>query len=137
MDYKSYHSLYEQNYFKWSGINYDKEKLISFYKRYQIVRLLSVLFKKYKEEYKIMSTIINQYDKKQIYGLLNNDEIITKKCLIEKWARIGVSEILTLGNFKPETYLVLSSLPLNDYQLIVKRINELMEISKNTTTQLD
>lgn len=134
MRYKSYPSKYELYHIIWNGIEYDKSKLLKFFKR---LRLLKFLFfiKKYREEYFILKEILNSYDYEKIKGLLENNENITRMAIIEKWSKIGAIEILTNSNFSKETYQTISNLPLRDYQLITNRIEELVNIAKNVTTQ--
>jgi protein gp37 len=57
--------------------------------------------------------------------------------LIEKWAKIGAIEMVVNGTFTKETYQTISNLPLKDYQLLTKRIQELMFLAQNVTSQND
>jgi hypothetical protein len=78
-----------------------------------------------------------QYDlaKLEIEGLLKNDENISRLCLIEKWSRIGAIEIVVGGTFSKNTYETVSNLPISDYQLFTKRVQELITLSNNLTSQ--
>jgi hypothetical protein len=91
----------------------------------------------FREEHKILKDILNTYDKIRIDGLLNNDETISRICFIEKWARIASVDILLTNTYSRLTYSTISNLPITDYQLVMKRIEELIECGKNVTYQKD
>lgn len=134
--YKNYPSKYELQYVKWNGIQFDKERLIKFVKRLKLTYFLSFI-PSFKEEHKILKDILNTYDKVRIDGLLNNDETISRICFIEKWARIASLDILLTNTYSRLTYSTISNLPITDYQLVMKRIEELIECGKNVTYQKD
>jgi hypothetical protein len=135
IEYKKFPSLYELYYVKWNGIEFDKEKLILFTKRMNFLKFTSIFIKSHKEELKILKEIYNSYNKFKLLGLLNNDPQISKSALIEKWSRIGAIDILLSGVFSRSTYTVLVNLPAKDYQLAMKRIEELVKIGKEMTYQ--
>ena len=134
--YKNHPPKYELYYIKWNGINFDKEKLIKFINRLRLTYLLSFI-PSYRGEYKILKEILLSYDQIRINGLLQNDETISRVCLIEKWARIGAVDILTTNVFSRSTYVIISNLPTNDYQLIMKIIDEHIKKNKELTYQSD
>ena len=134
--YKNYPSKYELQYVKWNGIQFDKEKLIKFVKRLNLTYFLSFL-PSFRQEHKILDEILNSYDRVRIDGLLNNDETISRLCFIEKWARIASVDILLTNSYSRLTYSTISNLPISDYQLVMKRIEELIENGKNITYQKD
>jgi hypothetical protein len=134
--YKNHPSKYELYYIKWNGINFDKEKLIKFINRLKLTYFLSFI-PSFRSEYKILKQILLSYDQTRIRGLLQNDETITRICLIEKWARIGAIDILTTNVFSRPTYIVISNFPTNDYQLIMKRIDEHIKKNKELSYQSD
>lgn len=135
LDYKSYPSKYELYYIKWNGIEFDKEKLILLVKRIKKLKLLSYFLKEKKEELIILKEIYNSYDTLKLEGLLNNDYNISRMCSIEKWARIGSTDILLNNVFARQTYTTIINLPLKDYQLVMKRIEEIILQNKNITYQ--
>jgi hypothetical protein len=83
----------------------------------------------------MLTEIINTYDKVRIQGLLNGDENILRMCFIEKWARIGAVDILLTNTYSRLTYTTISNLPIKDFQLISKRVEEMVESGKNITYQ--
>lgn len=135
LKYKKHPSKYELKYITWNGIDFDKDKLIKFVKRIKWLKFLSIFVPSKKEELKILKEIYNSNDEELLIGLLDNDESISRKRLIEKWARIGAIDILLNNVFHRSTYTVLINLPIKDYQLVMKRIEELVSISRNTTYQ--
>jgi hypothetical protein len=136
LTYKKHPSKYELQYVKWNGINFDRERLIKFIKRIKLTRLLSFI-PTYREENQILNQILNSYDQSRINGLLNNDENISRLCLIEKWARIGAVDILLTNTYSRLTYTTISNLPIKDYQLLMKRMEELINAGRNLTYQSD
>ena len=135
LNYKKHTSQYELEYLIWSGIDFDREKLIKFIKRIKLLKFYSFFLKSYREEYKIHKLILESYDSEKIIGLLQNDENISRLCLIEKWSRIGAIEIVVGGTFSKKTYETVSNLPISDYQQFTKRVQELIALSNNFTTQ--
>lgn len=136
LTYKKYPSKYELQYVKWNGINFDRERLVKFIKRLKLTGLLSFI-PTYREENQILNEILNSYDQVRINGLLNNDENISRMCLIEKWARIGAVDILLTNTYSRLTYTTISNLPIKDYQLLMKRMEELINAGRNLTYQSD
>jgi hypothetical protein len=132
--YKNYPSKYELQYVKWNGINFDRERLIKFVKRLKLTYFLSFI-PYYRKEHQILTEILNTYDKIRIKGLLNGDENILRMCFIEKWARIGAVDILLTTTYSRLTYTTISNLPIKDFQLISKRIEEMVEAGRNLTYQ--
>jgi hypothetical protein len=137
LSYKSFPSKYELSHIVWSGIGHDRIELIKLIKRIKKLNILSFFFKKYKEELSVLIEILESQNQETIKGLLSNDENISRICVIEKWARIGAIEIVTSNTFSKETYSIISHLPIRDYQLFSKRIQELISLAKNMTNQTD
>jgi hypothetical protein len=137
LSYRPFPSKYELFHIKWSCIDHDKDKLIKLVKRIKKLKILSFFSKNAKEEYYILLELIESLNKETIRGILNNDDNISRLCVIEKWARIGAIEIVTTNTFSKETYSIISHLPIKDYQLFSKRIQELISLAKNLTNQED
>jgi len=137
LKYKNYPSKYELYYIKWNGIGFDKDKLIKFIRRVKFLKITSIFYKEHREELNILNEIYKTYNEKTLIGLLNNDELISRNGLIEKWARIGAIDILLTNTYSRSTYTVISNLPHQDYQLVLKRIEELVKIGQNLTHQSD
>lgn len=131
---KNYPSKYELQYVKWNGINFDREKLIKFIKRLKLTYFLSFI-PYYRKEHQILNEILNLYDQVRIKGLLNGDENIVRMCFIEKWARIAAVDILLTNTYSRLTYTTISNLPIKDFQLLSRRVEELVSAGRNLTYQ--
>ena len=136
LTYKKYPSKYELQYVKWNGINFDRERLIKFIKRLKLTRFLSFI-PSFNGEYCILKEILGSYDSEIIQGLLNNDEKISRMCFIEKWSRIASLDILLTNTYSRLTYSTISNLPYTDFQLVMKRTEELISIGQKITYQKD
>ena len=60
LKYKKHTSQYELEYLIWSGIDFDRDKLIKFIKKRNLLRFLSFFSKSHREEYKIYNLDLNQ-----------------------------------------------------------------------------
>ena len=136
LTYKKYPSKYELQYVKWNGINFDRERLVKFIKRLRLTYFLSFI-PYYRKEHQILIQILNTYDKVRIEGMLNGDENILRMCLIEKWARIAAVDILLTNTYSRLTYTTISNLPIKDFQLLSKRVEEMVKAGRNLTFQSD
>ena len=136
LTYKNYPSKYELQYVKWNGINFDRERLVKFIKRLRLTYFLSFI-PYYRKEHQILIQILNTYDKVRIEGMLNGDENILRMCLIEKWARIAAVDILLTNTYSRLTYTTISNLPIKDFQLLSKRVEEMVKAGRNLTFQSD
>jgi len=130
-------SKYELTYLKWEGIHYDRVKLKRFIFRYNLITILSKVFKSYKEELEVLNGIIDHYGRSKVFNLINNDDYTSRLAHIERLSRLGSVEILTTGSFNPNTYHQISNLPKTDYDLVSKRIQELIKIGQRVTIQDD
>ena len=136
LTYKNYPSKYELQYVKWNGINFDRERLIKFMKRLRLTYFLSFI-PYYRRERQMLTEILDSYDKDRIEGLLNGNEDVLKRCLIEKWARIAAVDILLTNTYSRLTFTTISNLPIKDYQLLMKRVEEMVTAGRNITFQSD
>ena len=134
--YMEYPSKYELQYVKWNGINFDRERLIKFMNRLKLTYFLSFI-PYYRREHQILTEILNTYDKVRIEGLINGDEDIMRRCFIEKWARIASTDILLTNVYSRPTFTTISNLPIKDYQLLMKRVEEMVMAGRNLTYQSD
>jgi hypothetical protein len=137
LEYKNFPSKYELLHITWKGIEFDREQLIKFIKRIKLLKFLSIFSKQHKEELIILNEIYNLYDKRRINGLLNNESNISKWAIIEKWSRIAAVDLLLTGTYSRNTFTTISNFPVQDYQLTIKRIEELVDTGKNLTYQKD
>ena len=136
LQYKKHVSKYELQYIIWRGIDYDREKLIKFIKRYKWLRLFSFI-PSYGKEFKFMYEILHSYNSEKLQLLLNNDEHTIRMSLIEKYARMSSIELLLTNLYSKETFEVISNLPITDFKLVIKRTMELVRLGRDVTTQND
>jgi hypothetical protein len=127
-----YPSEYEERYFRWVSISYDKKKLLEL--------LYELKFQKEQEvpdktRIKFLENILNESDLEHLHLLLINDEKTSRFALIEKWARAGAMEVLIDGKYSIGTLNTITQFPLADYQLTVKRIQELVNVIQDITSQ--
>ncbi len=127
-------TFYELYYIKWSDISYNRRSLISFMRIYKLYKYLSI-FTPIKKRYIQLNKILTIYNKTKLELLYKGDEVAVRTSLIEQFARQGSIEILINGKFSEKTYKTISNLPLRDFDLILKRTNELVYMGKSHTIQ--
>jgi hypothetical protein len=88
-----------------------------------------------KTRIKFLENILNESDLEHLHLLLINDEKTSRFALIEKWARVGAIEVLIDGKYSIGTLNTITQFPLADYQLTVKRIQELVNVIQDITSQ--
>ena len=137
INYKNFPSKYELYYIKWNGIGFDKDKLILFVKRVKWLKFLSIFSSSKREELQILLEIYSQYNEDTLKGILNNDETISRWALIEKWSRIATIDLLLTNSFSRGTYTIISNFPIKDFQLVMKRIEEMVKLGREVTHQSD
>jgi hypothetical protein len=125
-------SEYEERYVRWVSIGYDKHKLNELLYELQYHKNSDTPDEK---RVKFLESILADYDLDQLHKLSTNDEHTARFALIEKYARIGAMEMLIEGKYTIETLNIITQFPLADYQLTVKRIQELVNVITDITTQ--
>lgn len=123
METKINQSKYNLFYIKWGNIKYDREKCIEFFNEYKSLKDLKTK--------KIYDEIINSIGKSYIKSFLEGDENICRNAEIEKWSREAAAELLVSGQYKKETFKIISNFPLEDYKLVLKRTKELYDTFSN------
>ena len=136
MDYKNFLSEYELKNIVWAGIEYDKEKLISFFDRYQQLKLIPKTHDS-QEELEIMEDILKSHNPENLQKLQQNDFEYCRWATIEKFSRSAAVEILLDGKYSKNTFSTVSNLPVNDFKLVMKRTKELIRIINDTITESD
>lgn len=125
-------SEYEERYVRWVSIGYDKQKLnellyeLQYHKNAETPDEKRIAF---------LESILAEYDLTQLHKLVTNDKHASRFALIEKYARIGAMEMLIDGKYTIETLNAITQFPLADYQLTVKRIQELVNVITDITAQ--
>lgn len=124
-------SEYEEKYVRWVSIGYDKKVLAEL--------LYELQYLKEKEEWperiKFLEGILAQYNPQHLLNLLNGETQTTRFALIEKWSRQGAMEILIFDKYSIDTLNTVTQFPLADYQLFVKRVQEIVTMIREITSQ--
>ena len=135
--FKNKLSKYETLYIKWEGVQYDRKILRRFYRRFRWIKFLSIFSTTYKKELDSMIDIIDHYGRVKIFNLLNNDETTSRLSHIERLSINGSIEILTSGTYNTDTYKQISNLPKSDFDLVARRVQELIKIGQSIYVQND
>lgn len=134
--YKNFLSEYELKYVVWVGIEYDKEKLISFFDRYQLLKSIPKTHDS-QEELEIMESILKSHNPDSLLKLQQNDFEYCRWATIEKLSRLSAVQILLDGRYSKDTFSTASNLPINDFKLMMKRTKELINTINNTIIESD
>jgi len=124
-------SEYEERYIRWVSVGHDKKKLSELL--YEIKYLKEE--KAWPERIAFLESILAEYDSHQLYNLLTNDPQTVRFAMIEKWARQAAMEILIFGKYGVDTLNTITQFPMADYQLVVKRVQEIVNMITDISTQ--
>jgi hypothetical protein len=133
-DYKNFLSEYELKHIVWVGIEYDKEKLISFFERYNQLKSIPKTNDS-TEEINIMESILKSHNNENLQKLLRNNPEYSRWATIEKFSRMAAIDIMLNGKYSKETFSIISNLPTVDFKLIIKRTKELIKTINETITE--
>lgn len=126
MQFTVQESKYNFFYIKWISIKYDRESCIKFVEEYK-----TALKSKDKKLIQLFHELIKLVGEKHIQNLCNGDFDTCRVASIEKYARECAMDILLYGQYTKDTYKIISHLPLDDYKLILKRSQELINFFKD------
>lgn len=126
MNYSINESKYDFFNIKWVSIKYDRDLCIKFVKEYT-----SAIKQKNKKTIRLYEQIIKEVGNDLIKNLCNGDYQTCRKANIEKLARECAMDILLYGQYTKESFKIVSHLPIEDYKLILKRANELVNQFKD------
>ena len=124
-------SEYEERYIRWVSVGYDKKKLSELL--YEIKYLKEE--KAWPERIAFLESILAEYDSHQLYNLLINDPQTVRFATIEKWARQAAMEILIFERYGVETLNTITQFPMADYRLVVKRVQEIVNMITDISSQ--
>jgi hypothetical protein len=124
-------SEYEERYIRWVSVGHDKKKLSELL--YEIKYLKEE--KAWPERIAFLESILAEYDSHQLYNLLTNDPQTVRFAMIEKWARQAAMEILIFGKYGVDTLNTITQFPMADYRLVVKRVQEIVNMITDISTQ--
>jgi len=135
-DCKKFLSEYELKNIVWIGIEYDKEKLINFFDKYNQL-IYTPKTSDSLEEISIMDRILDSHDRENLQKLLRNDSEYSRWATIEKYSRRAAVEILLDGKYSKETFSIVSNLPTVDFKLVMKRTKELIRTINESIIESD
>ena len=124
-------SEYEERYIRWVSVGHDKKKLSELL--YEIKYLKEE--KAWPERIAFLESILAEYDSQQLYNLLINDPQTVRFAMIEKWARQAAMEILIFERYGVETLNTITQFPMADYRLIIKRVQEIVNMITDISVQ--
>lgn len=124
-------SEYEERYIRWVSVGHDKKKLSELL--YEIKYLKEE--KAWPERIAFLESILAEHDSQQLYNLLTNEPQTVRFATIEKFARQAAMEILIFGKYGVETLNTITQLPMADYRLVVKRVQEIVNMITDISVQ--
>lgn len=124
-------SEYEERYIRWVSIGYDKKKLSELLYEIKYLKEENV----WPERIVFLESILAEYNSQQLYNLLTNDPQTVRFATIEKWARQGAMEILIFERYGVETLNTITQFPMADYRLVVKRVQEIVNMITDISVQ--
>lgn len=123
-------SEYEERYVRWVTVAHDKKKLTELL--YELKYLKEE--NKWPERIQLLEEILEETGHEHCYNLLVNEPQTARFALIEKFARQAAMEVLIFDRYGIETLNIITQLPLADYQLVVKRVYEIVTMIRDITT---
>lgn len=122
---------YEERYIRWVSIGYDKKVLSELLYELKYLKENNT----WPERVEFLESILAEHDAEQLLNLLQGEKQTERFATIEKWARKASMEILIYDKYSVETLNVITQFPLADYQLLVKRVHEIVSMIQDITTQ--
>lgn len=123
--HKNYPSEYELKNVIWVGLEYNKKKLIKFFKKYDYYKS-QPQSEETDEMIRVMDEIIQSHGNDKLTKLLNNDKDYSRWATIESISKIASIEFMLNGKYTQNTFSKMSHLPIVDFKLVLKRIQELV-----------
>ena len=123
--HKNYPSEYELKNVIWVGLEYNKKKLIKFFEKYEYYKS-QPQSEETDEMIRVMDEIILSHGNDKLVKLLNNDKDYSRWATIESISKIASIEFMLNGKYTQTTFSKMSHLPIVDFKLVIKRIQELV-----------
>jgi hypothetical protein len=123
--HKNFPSEYELKNVIWVGLEYNKKKLIKFFKKYNYYKSLPQN-EEPDEMIRIMDEIVLSHGNDKLNKLLNNDKDYSRWATIESISKVASIEFMLHGKYSEKTFSKMSHLPIVDFKLVIKRIQELV-----------
>lgn len=124
-------SEYEERYVRWVSIGYDKKVLSELLYELKYLREND----EWPERQAFLEGLLSEHDEEHLMNLLTGEATTSRMVAIEKYARQAALEVLIFDRYSIDTLNTITQLPLADYQLIVKRVHEIVALIRDITTQ--
>jgi len=124
-------SEYEEKYIRFANIHFDKQALIELLYELKYLKEND----EWPERQEFLQGLIDKNDPEHLYNLLTNEANASRFAMIEKWSRRAAMEVLIFEKYSIDTLNTITQFPLSDYQLVVKRVQEIVSSVRDITTQ--
>jgi hypothetical protein len=126
-------TYYESRYDTWVDVHYNRQTVNKFFER------LTLLTRTSTEplELENLNRILEDHGEEYLRKFYQGDEEISRLALIENWSRKAAIDILYENKYSKETLRDLLNLPVKDYQLVMKRVNEIVNAARSIPIQDD
>lgn len=124
-------SDYEEKYVRWVSIGYDKKALSELLYELKYLRENE----EWPERQAFLESILEEHDEEHLINILTSEPQTSRMIAIEKYARQAALEVLIFDRYSIDTLNIITQFPLADYQLIVKRVHEIVALIRDVTTQ--
>lgn len=124
-------SEYEERYVRWVSIGYDKKVLSELLYELKYLREND----EWPERQEFLESLLAEHDEEHLVNLLTGEHTTSRMVAIEKYARQAALEVLIFDRYSIDTLNTITQLPLADYQLVVKRVHEIVALIRDITTQ--
>lgn len=83
---------------------------------------------------RLLEQLVDELGEDYITKIVTGDEDTCRSACIELLARQAAAEMCVNGKYKVKTFQQMSSLPIDDFKLVTKRIVELVNIANDVST---
>lgn len=126
-------TYYENRYSIWVDVHYNRETVNKFFERITLLQQIEPD----SEELKNLNRILQDHNEEYLKKFYIGDEETSRLAMIERWARDGAIDILSESKYSKETLRNLLNLSVNDYKLVMKRVEEIIASARSISIQDD
>jgi len=126
-------TYYESRYDKWVDVHYNRETVDKFFDRRKLLQRTDPD----SLELKNLDKVLEDHGEDYLRKFHQGDEEISRLALIEKWSREGAIDILYQDRYSKQTLQNLLNLPVKDYQIVMKRVEEIVTSARSISIQDD
>lgn len=126
-------TYYEGRYDKWVDVHYNRDTVYKFFDRLKLLQKTDPD----SLELKNLQKVLEDHGEEYLQKFYQGDEEISRLAIIEKWSREGAIDILCKDRYSKQTLRNLLNLPVKDYQLVMKRVEEIVTSARSISIQDD